>query len=253
MSSPSSGVMAGGANLYGHRIGILMIEGRFPRPPGAIGNSLSFDFPVLHHVVRGGSGGVVVHQASQASTDSSKFRGIIEPWISGAQELERQGCRAITTSCGFAILFQKQLAAAVSVPVWSSSLLLGPVILAGLAAGKKLGVVTADATAITDAHLEAAGLDSSRCALIGMEGCAEFAATTWGDQPYMDVKQVEDETLGVIDRLISEHRNLGAILLECSLLPPYAAAVQKAANLPVFDFTHLIKLIHDAALRKPFS
>lgn len=253
MSGRSPGVMAGGANLYGHRIGILMIEGRFPRPPGAIGNSLSFEFPVLHHVVPGGSGGVVVHQASRASPDSEQFRAIIEPWVRGAQELERQGCRAITTSCGFAILFQQQLAAAVSVPVWSSSLLLGPLILGGLAGDKKLGIVTADAAAITPAHLAAAGLDSARCVVTGMEGCREFAATTWDDQPYMDVRQVEEETLGVVERLLGEHDDLGALLLECSLLPPYAAAVQTVSALPVFDFTHLIKLMHDAVLREPFS
>ena len=253
MSVSGRPLLIGGANLYGHRIGILMVEGRFPRPPGAIGNALSFGFPVLHHVVAGGTGEVVVRQASRLSPTSRQLQKVMAPWIAGAQALERQGCRAITTSCGFAILFQQQLAAAVSVPVWSSSLLLGPFICSGLVGGKKLGIITAEASAITPRHFKAAGLDPDRCAIIGMEGCAEFAATTWNDQPYMDFDRVEDEVVSVAQRLVSENDDLGAILLECSLLPPYAAAIQKAVNLPVFDFTHLIKLMHDAALREPFS
>ncbi|HEY6631858.1 MAG TPA: aspartate/glutamate racemase family protein [Rhizobiaceae bacterium] len=253
MTKNARPLLVGGANLYGHRIGILMVEGRFPRPPGAIGNSLSFEFPVLHHVVPGGTGEVVVRHASRLSAGSQQLQNVMAPWIAGAQELERQGCRAITTSCGFAILFQAQLAAAVSVPVWSSSLLLGPFIERGLGRGKRLGIITAEAAAITPRHLETAGIDPKGCAVIGMEGCSEFAATTWNDQPFMDFSRVEDEAVSVAQRLVSENPDLGAILLECSLLPPYAAAIQRAANLPVFDFTHLIKLMHDAMVREPFS
>lgn len=253
MSLPGRPLLMGGANIYGHRIGILMVEGHFPRPPGAVGNSLSFDFPVLHHVVPGGTGEVVVRYASQLSPDSKQLQDVMAPWIAGAQELERQGCRAITTSCGFAILFQEQLASAVSVPVWSSSLLLAPFIYGGLVRGRRLGIITAEASAITPQHFEAAGLNPDRCAIIGMEGCGEFAATTWNDQPFMDFSKVEDEVVSVAQRIASENSDLGAILLECSLLPPYAAAIQKAVNLPVFDFTHLIKLMHDAVVREPFS
>ncbi len=253
MSPTGRPLLMGGANIYGHRIGILMVEGRFPRPPGAIGNALSFGFPVLHHVVPGGTGEVVVRHASGLSPNSKQLQQVMAPWVAGARELERQGCRAITTSCGFAILFQEQLSSAVSVPVRSSSLLLGPLICRGLVRGKKLGVITAEAAALTPRHFEAAGLDPDRCAIIGMEGCGEFAATTWNDQPFLDFSRVEDEAVSVAQRLVSENGDLGAILLECSLLPPYAAAIQRTVNLPVFDFTHLIKLMHDAMVREPFS
>jgi hypothetical protein len=253
MTGDGRKVMQGGANIYGYQIGILMIEGRFPRPAGAIGNALSFNFPVLHHVVPGGTGEVVVRQASRLSPNSRQLREVIAPWIAGAKELERQGCRAITTSCGFAILFQERLASAVSIPVWSSSLLLGAFIARGLAPEKKLGIITAEASAVTPAHFEAAGLDMSRCALIGMEGCSEFAATTWNDQPFLDFGCMEEEAVSVAQRLANENPDIGAILLECSLLPPYAAAIQNAVNVPVFDFTHLVKLAHDAVLRQPFS
>ncbi|MDP0926933.1 aspartate/glutamate racemase family protein [Paracoccus onubensis] len=250
--SGSGRVMAGGANLYGYRVGILMIEGRFPRPPGAIGNARSFDFPVLHRVVPGASGEVTVRMASQLSAGSQRLAGLAAPWIEGAKELERQGCLAITTSCGFAILYQQMLAEAVSIPVWSSSLLLAPFILSGLPASRRLGIITAEASALGPSHFALAGVDPARCAMIGMEGCPEFAATAWQDRTTLDVDRQEEEAVSVARRLAAQTPDLGAILLECSLLPPYAAMIQKAVPVPVFDFTHLVRLAHDTARRQPF-
>lgn len=69
-----SGLLKGGHNLYGHRIGILMIEGRFPRPAGAIGNASSFPFPVMHHVVKGFSGNRTVRDLAALNPESDEFR-----------------------------------------------------------------------------------------------------------------------------------------------------------------------------------
>ena len=43
----------GGQNVFGYSIGILMLDTRFPRIPGDMGNATSFDFPVLYQRVRG--------------------------------------------------------------------------------------------------------------------------------------------------------------------------------------------------------
>lgn len=251
--SGSRRVMTGGANLYGYRVGILMIEGRFPRPPGAIGNARSFDFPVLHRVVPDASGEVTVRMASQLSAGSQRLAELAVPWIEGAKELERQGCLAITTSCGFAILYQRELAEAVSVPVWSSSLLLASFILSGLPASRRLGIITAESSALGLPHFTLAGIDPARCAVIGMEGCPEFAATAWQDRTTLDLDRQEEEAVSVARRLAAQTPDLGAILLECSLLPPYAAMIQQAVPVPVFDFTHLVHLAHNTARRQPFT
>jgi hypothetical protein len=50
----------GTTNLDGFAIGILMIEGCFPPPPGAIGKATTFPFPVLHRVVKGATGAAMV-------------------------------------------------------------------------------------------------------------------------------------------------------------------------------------------------
>ena len=248
----SSRVLSGGRNLYGFAIGILMIEGRFPRPPGAIGNATTFPFPVMHHVVRGASGVRTVREISKLDPDSQAFAAAIRTWTDGAKFLADQGCRAITTSCGFAVLFQRHLAAAVDVPVFASSLMLVPLIARMLKPGRRVGVVTADADYLSSAHLAAAGIDPHSIAVAGMSGCPEFEATAWGEQTTLDFAQMEAETVGVTRQLVARDPAVGAILLECSLLPPYGAAVQEATQLPVFDFTNLVTMVNGACARQPF-
>lgn len=251
-AAPQNRRLQGGRNLYGYTIGILMIEGRFPRPPGAIGNATTFPFPVMHHVVPGASGVHTVRTLSRLDPDSATFADAIRPWTEGARFLEAQGCRAITTSCGFAALFQRHLAATVEVPVFASSLMLVPFIARMLKPGKLVGVVTADASNLTPAHLAGVGVDPASIAVIGMEDCAEFAATAWDDRESLDYGRMESETVGVARRLAAREPAIGALLLECSLLPPYGAAVQAATRLPVFDFTHLVTMVHSACARQPF-
>lgn len=86
-----------------------------------------------------------------------------------------------------------------------------------------------------------------------MDDCPEFAATAWDDRTTLDFGRVNNEVVTVARRLVHEAADTGALLLECSLLPPYAAAVQAAIGLPVFDFTHLVSLVHHACARTPFS
>ncbi|EIG61324.1 aspartate/glutamate racemase family protein [Bradyrhizobium sp. WSM1253] len=248
-----SGLLNGGHNLYGHRIGILMIEGRFPRPAGAIGNASSFPFPVMHHVVKGCSGNRTVRHLAALDPESDEFRKAIAPWVNGARYLEDQGCQAITTSCGFAILFQKYLLEAVNIPVFSSSLMLVPFVASTLRKGRRVGVITADARSLSARHLLAAAIDPARIHVVGMDDCPEFAATAWEDKTTLDFGRVSNEVVTVAKRLVHEAADTGALLLECSLLPPYAAAVQAEIGLPVFDFTHLVSLVHHACARTPFS
>ncbi len=85
-------VVKGGKNIYGITIGILMLETVFPRIPGELGNATSFSYPVRYHIVKGASPEKVVRKQDPA---------LLEPFIQGAQELERFGVKAITTNCGF--------------------------------------------------------------------------------------------------------------------------------------------------------
>jgi hypothetical protein len=43
------------------------------------------------------------------------------------------------------------------------------------------------------------------------------------------------------------------LLLECSVLPAYEAAIQKATGLTVFDFITMINYVDTALLKKSFA
>ncbi|MBI1964442.1 MAG: hypothetical protein HYS37_13825 [Candidatus Rokubacteria bacterium] len=55
-----------------------------------------------------------------------------------------------------------------------------------------------------------------------------------------------EEHVRVARRLVAEHPDVGAIVLECTNMPPYAADVQRATGLPVFDIVSLVTLLHGA-------
>src|SRR5205085_9890957 len=84
-------------------------------------------------------------------------RALLAPFIAAAEALAGDGVDAITTSCGFLALFQREMAAAVALPMWTSSLLLVPEIEAGLVGGQRVGIVSADAASLTAEHLRAVG------------------------------------------------------------------------------------------------
>jgi hypothetical protein len=98
-----------------------MLDTHFPRIPGDMGNAGTFDFPVRYHRVDGASPDKVVRGGHQA---------LLPSFIEGARFLEREGVRAITTNCGFLAKFQREMVAAVSIPVFTSSLMLVPLVTA---------------------------------------------------------------------------------------------------------------------------
>src|SRR5216110_2185084 len=103
----ASGRVRGGFNQYGVTVGILMLDTRFPRIPGDMGNASTFPFPVLYHRVRGASPDRVVRHGQQE---------LLPSFIEGARALESEGVRAVTTNCGFLAKFQSEVAASVSIP-----------------------------------------------------------------------------------------------------------------------------------------
>ena len=73
------------------------------------------------------------------------------------------------------------------------------------------------------------------------------------DRHDLDVGRMEAEVVGAATTLVTRYPDVRAILFECSLLPPFAHAVQAATCLPVFDFTTLVEMVHASLVRKPFA
>jgi hypothetical protein len=154
---------------------------------------------------------------------------------------------AITTNCGFLIQYQRELAAAVAVPVFTSSLLLVPLVHRMLPPGRRVGLMTVNAASLGPEHLAGAGIPPDLpLAVAGMEGEKEFTRVLLGDELELDVDLAREEHVRVARRLLAAHPDLGAIVLECTNMPPYTADIQRATGLPVFDITTLVRMAHDA-------
>ena len=231
--------VAGGA-----RLGILMLDTRFPRIPGDIGNATTWPFPVLYRVVPGASAEKVVLDGG---------RGLLPAFIAAAQDLVRMGAEAITTSCGFLVLFQQELAAAVGVPVATSALLQVPWVQATLPPGRRVGVLTVSRTALTPAHLAAAGVPAD-IPIAGTEDGQEFfRVMVRGDKDDLDVALARQDILDAGRDLIQRHPEVGAIVLECTNMPPYAAALQAATGRPVHDIHTLVRWLHQGLRPRTFG
>jgi maleate cis-trans isomerase len=232
-------IFHGGHTHYGHAIGILTLDTHFPRIPGDVGNATSYPFPVTFKKVIGATVPRVVTQGDPT---------LLPLFIAAAKELEQEGVRAITTSCGFLILFQDALANAVTVPVFTSSLMMVPLVYRLLGSHQQVGLLTADASALTPRHLQAAGIDATQLAVAGMQDQPEFAHAILHDNITIDPMKVTQEMIQVAQELIKAHPKIGALVLECANMPPYTHALHNATGLPVFDLNHFITFIYHAVV-----
>ena len=179
---------------------------------------------------------------------------LLTPFIEGAKRLESEGVRAITGSCGFLALFQRELAAAVSVPVFASSLIQVPLAYHMTGANAPVGVLTADSSALTPQHFEGVGAASVPVAVKGLEGTSEFAEVILRNtRTRMDTDLIEAEVLDAARSLMLEAPDIRSLVLECTDLPPYAPRLQEELQLPIFDLTTLAHMAHSVAARVPYS
>ncbi|MBL4767795.1 MAG: aspartate/glutamate racemase family protein [Rhodobacteraceae bacterium] len=215
----------GGKSVYGASVGILMLDATFPRIPGDIGNALTWPFPVHYGVVRGASPDRVVrHQGA----------GLLDSFIAAAKDLVASGADGITTNCGFLALIQEELKAAVSVPVATSSLMQVSMVQALLPPGKRVGILTISQSTLTDDHLIAANvpLDTP---IGGTDRNSAFTTGILDGHEAMDFEECRRDMLKAAADLVSHTPDLGAIVLECTNMVPYAADIRRATGLLVFS------------------
>ena len=190
------------------------------------------------------------HRVPGAEPDLVVRRGaaaLLPAFLEGARALEREGVGAITTNCGFLAKFQGELSAAVAVPVFTSSLLLVPLVHRMLGPGRRVGIMTVNATSLGPEHLAGAGIAArSPIAVAGLETEKEFTRVLLDNELVLDVDRARAEQVAVARRLVAEHPDIGAIVLECTNMPPYTADIQRETGLPVFDIVSLVTMVHGA-------
>lgn len=238
-SPTRGGDSAGGGGRF---LGIMMLESRFPRPLGDIGHPQSFAVPTRRLIVRGATAPKVVQQAARLTAS-----GLLGPFTAGARRLEWEGAAAITTSCGFLVLFQRELQEAIRVPVVTSSLLMLPRL---LEARRQVGLLTISSERLGPEYLDAAGVPRHRIEDVvvqGIDAGGEFANAILGDQPRMDFAKVQREVVEAAYKLKQRAPGIETLVLECTNLPPYARAIEAATGL------RTVSLLQCETLLQPFG
>lgn len=216
-----------------------MLDTRFPRPVGDIGNPETFPFPVDYHVI---SGAIVDRVVTRASLPEP----LIERFIEASHQLVSRGAGAISTSCGFLSPLQDRLAREVTVPVATSSLHLLPRLCRRLGPGTQIGVLTFDSTKLDQSHLPA---NSFRVHIEGVETGSELHHVVANDLPELDLDRAQTDALGAMERLKEACPGLDAVVLECTNLAPYRDAIADVAGCPVLDIRDAIAAVLPTSFR----
>lgn len=233
-----------GQIMSGYTIGILLQDVHYPIIPGNVANACSYDFPVRMEIVR------EADQSRVHTADATLVPSIID----ACDSLVKQGVRAIVGGCGYFGNFQQTVSDAVDVPVYLSSIIQLPWISAGLKKDDEIGILCADIDNISDHIFEQCGVPRSllkRCHIAGAGNLPEFSALLERRGSF-DNSLIEDELVKLSACLLEDHPGIRALLLECSDMPPYSHAIQRAVRLPVYDFMTMIDYVHKAVAQKPY-
>ena len=233
-----------GQLMNGFPIGILQLWAHLPFFPGNVSNAYTYDFPVKFLEVKGS--GIDNILAGDMS--------LVDNIVAAARQLEMDGCRAICANCGFFGHYQRIVADQLDVPCYLSSMVQVPWALVGLKSTQKLGILTANQNTLTQSLFDACSIPEEmrrRCVVYGMQDEEEFPHILTGVGG-LDYDKVGDEVSAKARRLVEENPEVGALLLECTDMPPHAADIQRATNLPVFDSVTMIKFIKNVVCQQPY-
>jgi len=226
--------------VYGEDIGILMLDTDFHRPVGDVGNAQTFDFPVKYKVIKSATPDKIVARGDMARTFLPLF-------ISAAQELEKEGARAIVTSCGFLSVVQDELASSINIPLITSSLLLVPMVQRMIGPSRKVGVLSANAEQLSNDHLRSVGIDEHVNVIMkGMEKSEAFNQMVFQNKHDPDFNQIGQDVFETCKKMKNDHPDMAAIVFECTNLQPYAKRIQSELRIPVFGIIQAVNMLKTA-------
>jgi len=224
----------------GHPIGIIAVDLIYPKLPGNVANATTFSYPVLYEKVS--------FEIERLFSGDPALEDLV---VAAAKKLEANGVRAIIGACGYFAHFQRQTAAAVGVPVFLSSLCQLPLIRIGLRPEQKVLVLCASGESADRELFARVGADLDGCVIQDIGSLESFAPIRWG-KTALDNARLTQDLADTAKRAAEAHPEVGAILLECSDLPPYACEIQRATGLPVFDFITLTDWVEHAVVQKRY-
>ncbi len=241
-----------GQRCYGMGLGIIILDDVYPGFPGDVRNASAYPFPIQYEVAEG----VDIHALIWEEDKSP----CLAPVKRAAQKLERMGCRAVAAECGYFAYFQEEIAACVNVPVFMSSLLQVPWAQRLISPNKVVGILVAREEFLLDRHLQAVGIElGSNYVIAGAQDegrCPEFDhlwepnKRTKPPAAYYD--KAERDFVAVAVDFYKAHANMGALVLECTGFQPFARAVQREIDIPIFSWGTLLDYAYSIAVHRDY-
>ena len=225
---------------YGMGLGIILLNDAYPGFPGDVRNPSAFPYPIQYEIAEGVTNKTLVYD-----NDPAKCR---EAVVRAAKKLEHLGCRAVAAECGYFAFFQKDVASAVKIPAFMSSLLQVPFIQQVIGPKKKVGIICAQKQFLSEQHLMNVGIaPGSNYVIAGAQdeyGVTEFD-NLWNPlkrpacpEAYYD--KAESQMISCAGAFVEANPDIGAIMLECTGMQPFARSVQREVDMPVFSWGTLL-------------
>lgn len=240
---------------YGMGLGIIILDDVYPGFPGDVRNASAFPFPIQYEIAVG----VDIRGLCYAEDKSP----CLDPVKRAAGRLERMGCRAIAAECGYFAYFQKEIAGHVNVPVLMSSLLQVPWAQQLVGPDRVVGILmseSSDFPCLTERHLEAVGIQPDTNYVLGgtMDPgvCVEFEHL-WTkelrtDPPAAYYDKTQQEFIRAATAFFQRHPNMGAMLLECTGFQPFARALQREIDIPIFSWGTLLDYAYSVVVHRDY-
>jgi hypothetical protein len=233
-------------------LGIIILDDVYPGFPGDVRNASAYPFPIQYEIVEGVDIWALVHGEDKDS--------LLEPIMKAAKKLEKMGCKAIAAECGYFAYFQKEIAGFVDVPVFMSSLLQVPFAQQLIGPQKVVGILMARLEQLLPRHLESVGIKSGTNYVVAGaldDGrCPQFEnlwyAPTRPDIPEAYYDKAEEELVSVVRDYYHSHPNMGALMLECTGMQPFARALQREIEIPIFSWGTLLDYAYSVVVHRDY-
>ncbi|MFD1928798.1 aspartate/glutamate racemase family protein [Sporosarcina siberiensis] len=237
---------------YGMGLGIMLLDEVYPGFPGDVRNASAYNFPIQYDIVEG-------IDIKKLVLDEDKSQ-CLQPILDAAKRLQRLGVKAIAAECGYFSYFQQEIASAMDIPVFMSSLLQVPMIQQVIGQKEQIGIVCAYKNSLTPAHLSNVGINpESNLAVVGVLDDYESTEfhSLWVDNklpsiPNGNYSTAEADMIRICKEFVKNNPDIKALMFECTGFQPFARAVQRELGLPIFSWGTLLDYANSVTVHRDY-
>ncbi|CAK9105960.1 Dimethylsulfonioproprionate lyase (DMSP lyase) (Symbiodinium-A1) [Durusdinium trenchii] len=208
---------------------VLQLDTQFPRIPGDIACKETYLLPIHIEVIDRAHVADVVSLDPEA-LDISRF----------ASALAKADAEIISTSCGFMVYFQKMLSELTQKTFISSALVALPKLRARFQ-DVEIMVITFDAD-ILGAPAYRFALDGFTGPVVGLEKSMHLYQVISKDLDHLELECAEADMDKLIQTALTCYPDIGAIMLECTNLPPYKHIIRRHFSGEIVDCLSVLEV-----------